>query len=335
MYFLAIESSCDETSVSIVKDGRTVLSNIISSQIDEHKLYGGVVPEIASRRHTENISSVCQMALDEANLTMNDIDAIGATYAPGLIGALLVGLNFAKGLCLRYNIPFVPVHHIKGHIASNYLSHQNLKPPFICLVVSGGHSHIVEVLSYTKFKVHGKTVDDAAGEAFDKVARALKFPYPGGVYIDKYSTEGDCNKYNFPTPKLANPFDFSFSGLKTSALNIINNSTQKGETFDPNDIAASFQNRLCGILVNNTIQLAKSLNYSTICIAGGVSANRHLRKLMGEECLKNNFDLYLPELGLCGDNGAMIACQGYYEFLDGNTAPLNMNGVASMSIENC
>jgi len=333
MYILAIETSCDETCCSILKDGRNVLSNIVASQIDEHKLYGGVVPEIASRRHIESISSVCEMALNTANLNLSDIDVICATYAPGLIGALLVGFNFAKALSYKNSIPFVPVHHIKGHIASNYIENTELKPPFISLVVSGGHSHIILVEDYTKFKVLGQTVDDAVGEVYDKIARAIGFKYPGGIYMDKEAQKAINTTINFPTPKLDGKYNFSFSGIKTFALNHINSKQQKGEEIDTIDLAGSFQNRVSDILATKTVASAIDYGIKTVTVCGGVSANTGVRKALQKACSNNGITLYLPQLKYCGDNAAMIGCQGYYEYLDGNVKDYNLNAISSISVE--
>lgn len=335
MLILGIESSCDETAASVVKDGREILSNVVSTQIEEHRKYGGVVPEIASRRHCENILGVVEAALAESGNRLADIDAIAVTYAPGLIGALLVGVSFAKGLAMSANKPLVPVHHIAGHIASNYLSHKELEPPYLCLVASGGHSHIVEVLSYTDFRIIGRTRDDAAGECFDKCARAMGFPYPGGVHIDKASKLGDASEFKLPHPKVAgNEFDFSFSGLKTNVINMIHNSQQKGIELNFNNLSASIQNTISEILTEKTINAAKALGYSTIAVAGGVSANSGVREAMTKACEENNFRLYLPDMKLCGDNGAMIGCQGYYNFINNITADESLNAVATLSLEN-
>lgn len=332
MKILGIESSCDETSVAVVEDGKNVLSNIVVSQIEEHKLYGGVVPEIASRRHCESIVSVTDMALKEAGVSLEEIDAVAVTYAPGLIGALLVGVNFAKGLALAANKPLIPVHHIRGHIAGNYISN-GVKPPFLCMVMSGGHSHIVEVKSYTEFQIVGRTRDDAVGEAYDKAARALGFPYPGGVHMDKAAKLGNPKAYHLPKPKVeGNPYDFSFSGLKTAVLNLINNAKQKGETVSPNDVAASFQQTVCDMIAERLICAAKELGYDKIVLAGGVSANSGIRARMEKECEKNGFSLYLPPLEYCGDNAAMIAAQGYYEFVHAKIAGMDLNATASLPI---
>lgn len=334
MKILAIESSCDETAAAVVEDGRVVLSSVVDSQIEEHRIYGGVVPEIASRRHTENICRVVQGALDDANLTIKEIDAVAVTYAPGLIGALLVGINFAKALAFANGLPLIPVHHLRGHIASNYLTHQDLKPPFMCLVVSGGHSHIVNVKDYTEFEVIGRTRDDAAGEAFDKVARTVGFDYPGGVKIDIASKEGNPHAYSLPHPKVeGSEFDFSFSGLKTHVINLIHNAEQKGVSINPNDVAASFQHTICDILAEKTIEAVRRSGQKKLVVAGGVSANSGLRSVLTERCSENGFELYLPELKWCGDNAAMIGSQAYYEYKIGKTAGEDLNGFASMSIE--
>ena len=334
MKILGIESSCDETAASVVEDGRTVLSNIVASQVEEHKIYGGVVPEIASRRHTEAISGVVRAALGDAGCTIKDIDAVAVTYAPGLIGALLVGVNFAKGLSYSSEKPLVPVHHLRSHIASNYISHPDLKPPFLCLVVSGGHSHIIEVKDYTDFKIIGYTHDDAAGEAMDKAARAMGLPYPGGLNLDKAAANGDPKAFKLPHPRVDGaPYDFSFSGLKTAVLNIINSLKQKGEEVNVPDLGASYINAVVDCLCGNTQKAAENLGYKKIVLAGGVSANSVLRRRMTELCQKKNWSLYYPELKYCGDNGAMVAAQGYYEFVGGNTASLDLNAVASLSIE--
>lgn len=334
MKILGIESSCDETAASVVEDGRTVLSNIVASQVEEHKIYGGVVPEIASRRHTEAISGVVRAALGDAGCTIRDIGAVAVTYAPGLIGALLVGVNFAKGLSYSSERPLVPVHHLRSHIASNYISHPDLKPPFLCLVVSGGHSHIIEVKDYTDFKIIGYTHDDAAGEAMDKAARAMGLPYPGGLNLDKAAANGDPKAFKLPHPRVDGaPYDFSFSGLKTAVLNIINSLKQKGEEVNVPDLGASYINAVVDCLCGNTQKAAENLGYKKIVLAGGVSANSVLRRRMTELCQKKNWSLYYPELKYCGDNGAMVAAQGYYEFVGGNTASLDLNAVASLSIE--
>lgn len=333
MKILGIESSCDETAAAVVENGRTVLSNVIASQVEEHKIYGGVVPEIASRRHTEAICNVVEKALKEADCSLSDIDAIAVTYAPGLIGALLVGVNYAKGLSYSTGIPLVPVHHLRGHIAANYISSEEIEPPFMALVVSGGHSHIVNVKSYTDFEIIGRTRDDAAGEAMDKAARTVGLPYPGGVNLDKISKNGDENKYKFPVPKVADSkYDFSFSGLKTFAVNLVHNASQKGETVSPEDLGASFIKAVTDLLVSHTMEAIKDTGAKKLVLAGGVSANSRLRRVVAEECEKRNIKLYLPDLKYCGDNAAMIASQGYYEFISGKRADLTLNAVASMPI---
>lgn len=334
MKILGIESSCDETAASVVEDGRKVLSNVIASQVEEHKIYGGVVPEIASRRHTEAICGVVEKALKDADCTLDDIDALAVTYAPGLIGALLVGVNYAKGVSLSTGLPLVPVHHLRGHIAANYISNDEIKPPFLALVVSGGHSHIINVKSYTDFEVIGRTRDDAAGEAMDKAARTVGLPYPGGVNLDKISKNGDENKYKFPVPKVSDSkYDLSFSGLKTFAVNLVHNASQKGETVKPEDLGASFIKAVTDLLISHTISAALDTGAKTVVLAGGVSANSRLRSVMAEECRKNGIRLFMPELKYCGDNAAMIASQGYYEFLNGKTADLTLNAVASIPID--
>jgi N6-L-threonylcarbamoyladenine synthase len=334
MLILGIESSCDETAASVVRDCREICSSVVSTQIEEHKKYGGVVPEIASRRHCENILGVVRAALDEAEVTLSDIDAVAVTYAPGLIGALLVGVNFAKGLTLAAGKPLVPVHHIAGHIATNYLSHPELEPPYLCLVASGGHSHIIEVLSYTKFRVVGRTRDDAAGECFDKCARAMGCPSPGGVHIDRAAQTGDPSRFRLPHPAVSgSEFDFSFSGLKTNVINLIHHAEQKGESLDMNDLAASIQQTISATLTEKTMLAAEALGYKKIALAGGVSANTGVRAAMSEACAKRGFEFFMPEKSLCGDNGAMIACQGSYNFLAGITADESLNAIATLSLE--
>jgi len=338
MKILGIESSCDETAAAVVEDGRRVLSNVIASQVEEHKIYGGVVPEIASRRHTEAICTVVQKALADANCTLDEIDAVAVTYAPGLIGALLVGVNYAKGLCYSAKKPLVSVHHLRGHIAANYISDENIKPPFMALVVSGGHSHIINVKSYTDFEIIGRTRDDAAGEAMDKAARTVGLPYPGGVNLDKIAKDGDENKYKFPVPKLADSkYDFSFSGLKTFAVNLVHNASQKGETVKAEDLGASFIKAVTDILASHTMAAAKEYGAKKIVLAGGVSANSRLRRIMEEKCTCEGIELYKPELKYCGDNAAMIAAQGYYEYIKGECETefhdLSLNAVASKPID--
>lgn len=334
MKILGIESSCDETAASVVEDGKIVLSNIVASQIDEHRLYGGVVPEIASRRHAENISWVVKEALLQADCTLDDIDAVAVTYAPGLIGALLVGISFAKGLAMSCGKPLIPVHHIAGHIAANYLTHEDLKPPYLCLVISGGHSHIIEVEDYTKYRVIGRTRDDAAGECFDKAARTLGYEYPGGKFIDAAAKLGSPDAYKLPKPKVAgSEYDFSFSGLKTAVINTVHNAEQKGGSINREDMAASFQKTVSEILVGKTMAAADSLGSKKLVIAGGVSANSGVRTAFEIACAERGISLYMPELKYCGDNAAMIACQGYYDFLAGKRADESLNGIATLSLE--
>ena len=333
MKILSIESSCDETASAVVEDGRNVLSNVVSTQIEKHKVFGGVVPEIASRLHTENISWVVNEALEKANCTLEDIDAIAVTYAPGLIGALLVGVNYAKGLSLASGIPLVPVHHLRSHIAANYITHKDLKPPFMCLVVSGGNTLLCRVQNYNTFHIVGRTRDDAAGEAMDKAARTLGLPYPGGVNLDKISKNGNPNKYKFPQPRVdGSPLDFSFSGLKTSVINLCHNAEQKGEELVTEDVGASFINAVCNSLCHNTSLAMEKYNETKLVLAGGVSANSVLRSRMESLAKENNWELYLPDLSLCGDNGAMVGAQGYYEFKNGNIAKLSLNGKATADI---
>lgn len=334
MYILGIESSCDETAASVAVDGRDIRSNVVSSQIEEHKLYGGVVPEIASRRHCENVLGVVRQALRDADVTLEQIDAIAVTYAPGLIGALLVGVSFAKGLAMATGKPLVPVHHISGHIAANYIAHPSLEPPYLCLVASGGHSHIIEVRSHTEFRVIGRTRDDAAGECFDKCARVLGFPYPGGVHIDHAAREGNPEGYALPRPTVAgSAYDMSFSGLKTAVINLAHNARQKGESLRSADLAASVQHRIAGMLTEKTMAAARDLGYRAIAAAGGVCANTGVRQALTEACDKAGYTLYMPPLSLCGDNGAMIACQGYFNYLAGMRGGPELNAIATLSIE--
>ena len=334
MKILGIESSCDETAAAVVENGREVLSNVIATSLEEHKLYGGVVPEIASRRHAESISGVVEEALKQADCTMNDIDAVAVTYAPGLIGSLLVGVSFAKGLSQATNTPLVPVHHLRGHIASNYIS-CDIEPPFLCLVVSGGHSHIVAVKSYTDFEVIGKTRDDAAGEALDKAGRTMGLEYPGGISIDKISPSGDENAFSFPHPRNHDaPYDYSFSGLKTAVINIMHNASQKGEDINVADLSASFQKAVVDCLLSNFETAAENFGYNKLVIAGGVSANSKLRYDARKKCDRHGWTLTLPELKYCGDNAAMIASQGYYEFVSGTIANESLNAYATMPLDN-
>lgn len=332
MDILAIETSCDETAAAVVRDGRQVLSSVVLSQIEEHRLYGGVVPEIASRRHTEGIAEVVGSALSKAGKTPYTIDAIAVTSAPGLIGALLVGVNFAKGMAYAAKKPLIPVHHIRGHIAANYIEYPQLKPPFLCMVVSGGHSHIYEVLDYTSINIIAQTRDDAAGEAFDKAARVMGFGYPGGVKVQNAAKTGNPRAYKLPRPRVENPYDFSFSGLKTAVVNLVHNAQQKGQPVNTNDLAASFQDTVCEILSDHFIKAAKDLGYKTLCCAGGVSANECLRQMLSYKSEQIGAQLYIPPLWLCGDNAAMIGSQAYYEYQSGNIANLSLNASANMSI---
>ena len=333
MNILAIESSCDETAAAVVQDGRKVLSNIISSQIEIHKLYGGVVPEIASRKHIEKVIQVVDEALKEASLTMDEIDAVAVTYGPGLVGALLVGVSAAKSIAFAYNKPLIGVHHIEGHISANYIENEELEPPFLCLVVSGGHTNLVIVKDYGEYEVLGKTRDDAAGEAFDKVARAIGLGYPGGPKIQKISEEGNKDAIAFPRAKVAdNPFDFSFSGLKSSVLNYINSCEMKGEEINKADIAASFQEAVVDVLVSHTIEGAKQLGFKKIAMAGGVASNTVLREEMKEACERRGFMFYHPSPILCTDNAAMIGAAAYYDYKKGLISDLTLNAVPSLKL---
>ncbi len=333
MNILGIESSCDDTCAAIVRDGRAVASSCIASSAAEQNLYGGVVPEIASRRHIEHISQVTRAALDEAGLTLREIDALAVTYAPGLIGAVLVGLNFAKGLAFAAQKPLVPVHHLRGHIAALYLTHPTLQPPFLCLVASGGHSHIVAVQDYTHFQVLGRTVDDAAGEAFDKVSRTLGLGYPGGPAIGKAAASGNPSAYALPTPHVEGAYNVSFSGLKTAVLNLVNQARMQGREVCVPDMAASFQFRITEILAEKLLAAARDTGAKQICLAGGVAANALLRETLTAGAKRLGAQLFLPALSLCGDNAAMVAAQGYYEYRAGHTADLSLNGLATQSIE--
>ena len=334
MNILAIESSCDETAVAVVRDGRTVLADCIASQVAIHKTYGGVVPEIASRKHIEAIYGLADQALETAGITRQDIDAVGVTYAPGLIGAVLVGVNFAKAAAMALQVPLIPVHHIRGHIAANYLAFPELEPPFLCLVVSGGHSMIVDVQDYTKLKILGSTRDDAAGECFDKVARVLGMPYPGGAALDKLARTGTEGQYPMPVAHVSgSDLDMSFSGLKTAALNLIHNAEQKGEPLDVPGLCADFSKAVSDTLVPRTMAALEQTGYQKLAIAGGVAANSRIRGDFETQCAKLGAELYLPPLKLCGDNGAMIGAQAYYEYLAGHTAGQDLNAYATMSIE--
>ena len=333
MYVLGIESTCDETAAAIVEDGRTVRANVIATSVKEQALYGGVVPEIASRRHAECISAVADKALADAGLTMDDIGAVAVTFAPGLIGAVLVGVNFAKGLAYAAGKPLVPVHHLRGHIAANYLTHPALKPPFLCLVASGGHSHIVLVEDWCRYKVLGRTVDDAAGEAYDKVARTLGLAYPGGPSIAAAAKHGDPHAYKLPVPHVEGKYNVSFSGLKTAVINEVHNAAQRGKPVDVAGMAASFQERIDQILARKLLAAAADTGARTVCLAGGVAANGRLRQLVNDGAQKLGAQVFLPELKYCGDNGAMIAAQGYYEYLDGNLADWTLNGLPTLPID--
>lgn len=330
---LAIESSCDETAAAVVKNGRTVLSNVISSQIALHTLYGGVVPEIASRKHIEKINQVIKQALAEAGTELNDIDAIGVTYGPGLVGALLVGVAQAKAISYAAGKPLVGVHHIEGHVSANFIEHKDLEPPFLCLIVSGGHTHLVIVKDYGKYEIIGRTHDDAAGEAFDKVARAIGLGYPGGPKVDKLAKEGDKHAVLFPRANIAGaPYDFSFSGLKSAVLNHLNSCTMKGEEVNNADIAASFQEAVVDALVSKTMTAAKDYNMAQIAMAGGVASNSALREAMEKACKERGFKLYYPSPILCTDNGAMIGAAAYYEYLNGTRHGLDLNAVPNLKI---
>ncbi|MDD7219908.1 MAG: tRNA (adenosine(37)-N6)-threonylcarbamoyltransferase complex transferase subunit TsaD [Clostridia bacterium] len=330
---LGIESSCDETAASVVKNGRTVLSNIISSQIELHKLYGGVVPEIASRKHIEKINQVIQQALDEAGVTLDDLDAIGVTYGPGLVGALLVGVAEAKAIAYAKKLPLVGVHHIEGHVSANYIEHPDLEPPFLCLIVSGGHTHLVIVKDYGKFQILGRTRDDAAGEAFDKVARAIGLGYPGGPKIDKLSKEGNPHAIEFPRAKIGDcPYDFSFSGVKSAVLNYLNHAQMTGQDVNRADLAASFQNAVVDVLVEHTMLAARDYGMKKIAIAGGVASNGTLRVAMDEACQKRDYKFYCPSPIFCTDNGAMIGTAAYYEYLKGTRHGWDLNAVPNLKL---
>lgn len=330
---LAIESSCDETAASVVKNGREILSNIISSQIALHTLYGGVVPEIASRKHIEKINQVIEEALGQAQVTLGDIDAIGVTYGPGLVGALLVGVAEAKAIAYAAGKPLVGVHHIEGHIAANYIEHEDLEPPFLCLVVSGGHTHLVRVEDYGRFSIIGRTRDDAAGEAFDKVARAIGLGYPGGPKIDKVSKEGDPDAIVFPRAHIEeSPYDFSFSGVKSAVLNYINGCKMKGETYSQADIAASFQKAVTDVLVANAMHAVEEYGDKKFAIAGGVASNSALRAAMAEACKKRGVDFYYPSPIYCTDNAAMIGVAAYYEFVNGTRHGWDLNAVPNLKL---
>ena len=333
MNILAVESSCDETAVAIVRDGREVLCDCIASQVDLHKIYGGVVPEIASRKHIEAIYGLADQALAKTGLSRDQIDAVAVTYAPGLIGAVLVGVNFAKAAAMALNKPLIPVHHIRGHIAANYIAYPELEPPFLCLVVSGGHTMIIEVKDYTDMNILGTTLDDAAGECFDKVARVLGMPYPGGAALDKAAKTGDPAKYDLPRSKPgANPYDMSFSGLKTAALNLIHHAEQVGEELDIPSLCAAFSQAVSDTLVPRVVRALEETGCRKIAVAGGVAANSRIRQDITAAAEKLGAEVYMPPLSLCGDNGAMIGAQAYYEYLAGNVADMSLNAYATKSI---
>ena len=333
MNILAIESSCDETAAAVVRDGRTVLSNCIASQIEMHTIYGGVVPEIASRKHVEAVTGLAEQAVAQAGLTKGDLDAVAVTYAPGLIGAVLVGVNFAKGAAMALDLPLIPVHHVRGHIAANYITHPDLEPPFVCLCVSGGTTLIVDVKSYTDMEVLGGTRDDAAGECFDKVARVLGIGYPGGGPMDRLARGGDDDRYELPRAHVAgHDLDMSFSGLKTASLNLIHNAQQKGEELNLPDFAASFGRAVSESLVPRVMAAARMRGYGRVAVAGGVAANSRIRADLTAACQESGDRLFLPELKYCGDNAAMIGCQGYYEWKAGRTAGLELNAYATRDI---
>ena len=330
---LSIESSCDETSAAVVVNGREVLSNVIASQIDTHKKYGGVVPEVASRMHIEVVDSVVKAALDEAGVKLEDVDAVGVTYGPGLVGALLVGLQYAKGLALGANKPLIPVNHIQGHICANFIQHKDLKPPFVSLVVSGGHTFIVHVKSYRDFEVIGQTRDDAAGEAYDKVARALGLGYPGGPKIDKLAKEGNENAIDFPRAKFHDDtLDFSFSGLKSAVLNYLNKAKMRDEEINKADVAASFQKAIVDVLKNNVFLTCEKRNLNKIAVAGGVASNSCLRETLINEGAKRGIEILFPEPILCTDNAAMIGSAAYFKFISGSTSDLNINAKPNLKL---
>lgn len=333
MKILSFESTCDETAVAVVEDGRKILTDQIFSQAKLHAVYGGVVPEIASRCHVESISILAQRAIETAGIQRADIDAVAVSYAPGLIGAVLVGVNFAKSCAYALNVPLIPVHHIRGHIAANYLAYPELEPPFLCLAISGGNTILVDVRGYTDMKIIGATRDDAAGECFDKTARVLGLPYPGGKPIDDLAQTGDDTKYTFPIAHVdGNPYDMSFSGLKTAVINLVHNAEQKGEAIDRASLAASFTKAVSDSLVPRTVRAAHELGYKKVVVAGGVAANSRIRADFKKAAEANGFSLYIPPLKLCGDNGAMVGAQGYYEYLAGNIAGSDLNAYATMEL---
>ena len=333
MKILSFESTCDETAVAVVEDGRKILTDQIFSQAKLHAVYGGVVPEIASRCHVESISILAQRAIEAAGIQRADIDAVAVSYAPGLIGAVLVGVNFAKSCAYALNVPLIPVHHIRGHIAANYLAYPELEPPFLCLAISGGNTILVDVRGYTDMKIIGATRDDAAGECFDKTARVLGLPYPGGKPIDDLAQTGDDTKYTFPIAHVdGNPYDMSFSGLKTAVINLVHNAEQKGEAIDRASLAASFTKAVSDSLVPRTVRAAHELSYKKVVVAGGVAANSRIRADFKRAAEANGLSLYIPPLKLCGDNGAMVGAQGFYVFLASNTAGSDLNAYATMEL---
>ena len=333
MKILAIESSCDETAAAVVEDGKRVLSNVINTQIEIHKAFGGVVPEVASRRHIENISDVVDKALEDAGCTLDDIDAVAVTYGPGLVGALLVGVSFAKGLSFVSKKPLIPVHHIKGHICANYIEHTGFKPPFICLVASGGHSHIVYVKDYTEYEVLARTNDDAAGEAFDKVSRVLGLGYPGGPAVQECAKNGDPQAIKFPRVNMGESgFDFSFSGVKTAVINYIHNAEQKGIDVNKADVAASFQEAVTDVLSRHLIECAVKYGTKRIALAGGVAANKPLRERCESFAKENGMEFVCPSMSLCTDNAAMIGCAAYHEYKNGALADMSLNAIANLQL---
>ena len=333
MNILAFESTCDETAVAVVRDGRKILSDQIFSQADLHAVYGGVVPEIASRCHVESISILARRAVEAAGITKKDIDAVAVSYAPGLIGAVLVGVNFAKAAALALGVPLIPVHHIRGHMAANYLAYPELEPPYLCLAISGGNTMLVDVRDYTDMKIIGATRDDAAGECFDKTARVLGLPYPGGKPIDELSQGGVDTRYHFPLAHVeGHPYDMSFSGLKTAVINLVHNAEQKGEEIDRASLAASFTKAVSDSLVPRTMQAAAALGRDTVVVAGGVAANSRIRADFQKAAKERGLRLFIPPLKLCGDNGAMIGAQGYYEYLAGVRAGSDLNAYATMDL---
>ena len=332
-YILAIESSCDETAAAVVKNGREVLSNVISSQIALHTLYGGVVPEIASRKHIEKINQVVEQALSDAGMTLDDMTAVGVTYGPGLVGALLVGVSAAKAIAYAKKLPLIGVHHIEGHVSANFIENKELEPPFLCLIVSGGHTHLVIMKDYGEFEIIGRTRDDAAGEAFDKVARAIGLGYPGGPKIDRAAKEGNPHAMEFPRAKIAgSPYDFSFSGLKSAVLNYLNHEKMQGHEVNPNDLAASFQNAVVEALVSRTMLAAKEYGIRDVVIAGGVASNSELRARMKAACEKAHLNFYYPSPILCTDNAAMIGAAAYYEYKKGRRSGWDLNAVPNLRL---